>query len=52
MDIKAYMQDIGRAARAASRAVARADTNTKNKALAAMAQANQRDAEKLLSANA
>ncbi|MES2364436.1 MAG: glutamate-5-semialdehyde dehydrogenase [Pseudomonadota bacterium] len=51
MDIKAYMQDMGRAARAASRAVARADTNTKNKALAVMAQAIQRDAEKLLAAN-
>ncbi|MHB1173765.1 MAG: glutamate-5-semialdehyde dehydrogenase [Sulfuriferula sp.] len=52
MDIKTYMQDMGRAARAASRAVARADTNTKNKALAVMAQAIQRDAEKLLAANA
>ena len=52
MDIKAYMQDMGRAARAASRAVARADTNTKNKALTVMAQAIQRDADKLLAANA
>ncbi len=52
MDIKAYMQDMGRAARAASRAVARADTNTKNKALSVMAQAIQRDADKLLAANA
>ena len=52
MDIKAYMQDVGRAARAASRAVARADTNAKNKALTVMAQAIQRDADKLLAANA
>ncbi len=52
MDIKAYMQDTGRAARAASRAVARADTNAKNKALTVMAQAIQRDAGKLLAANA
>ncbi|GBL45382.1 gamma-glutamyl phosphate reductase [Sulfuriferula multivorans] len=52
MYIKTYMQDMGRAARAASRAVARADTNTKNKALTVMAQAIQRDADKLLAANA
>ncbi|HUW27963.1 MAG TPA: glutamate-5-semialdehyde dehydrogenase [Sulfuriferula sp.] len=52
MDIKAYMQDTGRAARAASRAVARADTNAKNRALTVMAQAIQRDADQLLAANA
>ena len=52
MDIKAYMQAVGRAARAASRAVARADTNTKNQALTVMAAAIQRDADKLLAANA
>jgi len=39
MDIKAYMQDMGRAARLASRAVARADSKTKNLALTVMAQA-------------
>ncbi|MEW5942447.1 MAG: glutamate-5-semialdehyde dehydrogenase [Pseudomonadota bacterium] len=52
MDVKSYMQDLGRAARAASRAVAKADTNAKNKALTAMAAAIQRDAAKLLAANA
>ena len=52
MDIKAYMQDMGRAARLASRAVARADSKAKNLALTVMAQAIQRDAAKLLAANA
>jgi glutamate-5-semialdehyde dehydrogenase len=52
MDIKAYMQDMGRAARLASRVVARADSKAKNLALTVMAQAIQRDAAKLLAANA
>jgi glutamate-5-semialdehyde dehydrogenase len=52
MDIKHYMQNVGKAARAASRAVARADTNQKNKALTVMAAAIHRDAAKLLAANA
>ena len=52
MDIKEYMQSVGKAARSASRAVARADTNQKNKALLAMAAAIRRDAAKLLDANA
>jgi glutamate-5-semialdehyde dehydrogenase len=52
MDIKAYMQDMGRAARLASRAVARADSKAKNLALTVMAQAIRRDAAKLLAANA
>src|SRR5512135_2027546 len=51
MDIKQYMQNVGKAARAASRAVARADTNQKNKALLVMAAAIRRDAAKLLAAN-
>ena len=51
MDIKAYMQTVGRQARDASRAVARADTNQKNRALLAMAAAIERDAGKLLAAN-
>jgi glutamate-5-semialdehyde dehydrogenase len=51
MDIKTYMQTLGRQARDASRAVARADTNQKNKALLAMATAIERDAGKLLAAN-
>ncbi|MFZ5473371.1 MAG: glutamate-5-semialdehyde dehydrogenase [Pseudomonadota bacterium] len=52
MDVKQYMQTWGRPARAASRAVARADTNQKNLALLRMAEAIERDAAKLLAANA
>ncbi|MDP2828713.1 MAG: glutamate-5-semialdehyde dehydrogenase [Sulfuricellaceae bacterium] len=52
MDIKAYMQTVGQQAKAASRAIARADTNAKNKALTVMAQAILRDQAKLLAANA
>jgi len=52
MDIKQYMRSVGEQARAASRVVARADTNAKNKALLAMAEAIERDEAKLLAANA
>jgi glutamate-5-semialdehyde dehydrogenase len=52
MDVKSYMKTVGQQAREASRAVARADTNQKNKALLAMADAIERDADKLLAANA
>ncbi len=52
VDIKAYMQAVGREARAASRLMARADTRTKNQALAVMAEAIRRDADRLLAANA
>ncbi|MGQ5521780.1 glutamate-5-semialdehyde dehydrogenase [Chitinimonas sp. PSY-7] len=52
MDIKQYMNEVGQAARAASRQIARADTNAKNAALHAMASAIERDAEALLIANA
>jgi len=52
MDVRTYMHDIGRRARAASRAMARADTPTKNRALLAIAAALRRDAGKLLAANA
>ncbi|MDD5240889.1 MAG: glutamate-5-semialdehyde dehydrogenase [Sulfuricella sp.] len=52
MDIKAYMQKVGQDARAASRLMAKADTNAKNKALTAMAQAILRDTAKLIAANA
>ncbi len=45
------MQSIGKAAREASRAMARADTNTKNNALLAIADAIMRDKAKLLAAN-
>ena len=52
MDIKSYMQTVGRQARAAARIIARADTNSKNRALTVMAEAIHRDSEKLLAANA
>ncbi|MEN6628901.1 MAG: glutamate-5-semialdehyde dehydrogenase [Sulfuricella sp.] len=52
MDIKAYMHKVGQDARAASRLMAKADTNAKNQALTAMAQAILRDSAKLLAANA
>ncbi|HUX65455.1 glutamate-5-semialdehyde dehydrogenase [Sulfuricella sp.] len=52
MDIKAYMHTVGQQARAASRLMAKADTNAKNKALTAMASAIQRDTAKLIAANA
>ncbi|HET9700379.1 MAG TPA: glutamate-5-semialdehyde dehydrogenase [Burkholderiales bacterium] len=52
VDIKAYMQSVGREARAASRLMARADTRTKNTALTVMAEAIRRDADRLLAANA
>src|SRR5207249_11874621 len=51
LDIKSYMLEVGRRARAASREVARADTATKNRALLAAANAMRRDARKLLAAN-
>lgn len=51
MDIQAYMQQVGRAARAASRAIAKADTGMKNAALFAIADAIDRDAALILSAN-
>jgi glutamate-5-semialdehyde dehydrogenase len=52
MDVRQYMQDLGRRARAASRVVAKADTETKNRALRAIAAAVRRDRAKLLAANA
>ena len=51
-DVAAYMRGVGEAARAASRAVARADTDAKNRALSAMAVAIRRDAARLIAANA
>jgi glutamate-5-semialdehyde dehydrogenase len=51
-DVAAYMQGVGEAARAAARELARADTATKNAALAAMAAAIRRDEAKLAAANA
>jgi len=52
MDVKDYMQTLGKQARDASRAIARADTHQKNRALLAMAAAIRRDAANLLEANA
>lgn len=52
MDIKQYMNELGRAACTASRLMARADTNAKNAALHAIADAIEREAEALLAANA
>jgi glutamate-5-semialdehyde dehydrogenase len=51
MDIQSYMHSIGRAARAASRAMAKAETGAKNHALMTMAQAVERDIARLLDAN-
>ena len=51
-DIKSYMLEVGRRARAASREVARADTDAKNRVLTAAAKALRRDAKKLIAANA
>jgi glutamate-5-semialdehyde dehydrogenase len=52
MDVKAYMQQLGRNARDASRATARATTAAKNTALLAMAQAVRERRAELLKANA
>ena len=52
MDIHAYMQQLGRQARAASRLMAKADSGAKNRALEAIAAAIERDAAQLLAANA
>ncbi|MBI5626571.1 MAG: glutamate-5-semialdehyde dehydrogenase [Nitrosomonadales bacterium] len=51
-DIKTYMQQIGQQARAASRVMAMADTNTKNRALTEIAAALQNQSAQLLAANA
>ena len=52
IDIKTYMQSIGREARAASRLIAKAETAAKNRALTQMAMAIKRDERQLLAANA
>ena len=52
MDIKEYMQDIGRRARAASRRLAGATTAEKNTALLHLAAAIRREKAALLAANA
>ena len=50
-EIKSYMHDIGRRARAAARLLARADTASKNQALTAIAAAIRRDAALLIEEN-
>ena len=52
MDVQTYMQGVGKAARAASRALAKAETRAKDRALLAMADAIARDEARLLAANA
>ncbi|MBI5429279.1 MAG: glutamate-5-semialdehyde dehydrogenase [Nitrosomonadales bacterium] len=51
-DIKEYMQGVGQAARAASRLMAQADTNAKNRALENIATAIMLNSAKLLAENA
>lgn len=51
MDIKQYMNEVGQRARKASRAMAKADTAAKNKALSLIAAAIRRDADALRAAN-
>ena len=51
LDIKSYMQNVGIAARKASRAMAAADTNIKNQALLHIASAILREKSALLTAN-
>ena len=51
MDIKLYMTEVGQRARKASRAMAKADTAAKNRALTLIAAAIRRDADQLLAAN-
>ncbi|VXC40567.1 gamma-glutamyl phosphate reductase (GPR) (Glutamate-5- semialdehyde dehydrogenase) (Glutamyl-gamma-semialdehyde dehydrogenase) (GSA dehydrogenase) [Burkholderia sp. 8Y] len=52
MNIDQYMTDLGRRARAASRAMARASTAAKNAALVAVADAIERERDALKAANA
>ncbi|MBB3220361.1 glutamate-5-semialdehyde dehydrogenase [Pseudoduganella umbonata] len=50
-DVKEYMEALGQRARAASRAMARADSATRNRALSLIADAIEREAEALRAAN-
>ena len=52
LDIPAYLAELGRAARAASRELARASTEAKNRALLAMAAEIRRHSASLVEANA
>ena len=51
IDLPAYMQDVGQRARAAARAISRADTGMKNAALNAIADAIMQSAEQLKAEN-
>jgi len=51
MDIKQYMEQVGRQARVASRAMARADSAQRNRALLLIAEAIEREADALRAAN-
>jgi glutamate-5-semialdehyde dehydrogenase len=51
MDVKAYMQQVGQQARAASSEIAKADTGLKNKALLAIASAIESSRDTLTAAN-
>ncbi|WP_417223518.1 glutamate-5-semialdehyde dehydrogenase [Amphritea sp.] len=52
MNVKEYMAELGQQARVASRAIAKADTGIKNRALLAMAEAIDAARETLVAANA
>ena len=52
MDIQSYMVGIGRQARSAASAMAKAETEAKNRALAAIATAIRNDTDRLLASNA
>ena len=51
LDLKSYVRGLGQAARAAARELARADTQAKNRALAAMAAGIRAQRDRLLEAN-
>jgi glutamate-5-semialdehyde dehydrogenase len=51
LDVRTYMRDLGRAARSAARVLARADTDTKNRALREMARELRSRSAELLEAN-
>ena len=48
MDVKGYMQQIGKRARVASQSIAKADSGLKNKALLAIAQAIEESRDALI----
>lgn len=52
MDVLSYMQSLGQAARDASRAMAKASTNKKNRALLAIAQTIEAQRQAIIAANA